>query len=44
MRIPNIIDIYLLGIFVESILKFFKNFSSLQVCSLGVGFWCFDIS
>ena len=40
---PNI-NRYLLSIYVESILKVFKHFSSTQVWSLGVGSWRFNIS
>ena len=43
MQIPNI-NKYLLSIYVELVLKFFKNFNSLAVWSSGVGFYCFDIS
>ena len=37
MLVPNI-NRYLLGIYVEPVLKVFKYFSSLGVWSLGVGF------
>ena len=40
MQIPNI-NINLLSIYVESVLKIFKHFKSM---SLTVGFWCFNIS
>ena len=40
MQIPNI-NRYLLHIYEESVLKHFKL---LEVCSLGVGFWYFNIS
>ena len=40
MQIPNI-NRYLLNIYEESVLKYLK---SLGVCSLGVGFWFFNIS
>ena len=43
MQIPNMTR-YLLSIYVESILKFFKHFESLGVWSLGAGFWCFNIN
>ena len=33
---------YFLSIYVESVLKIFKQFNSLRVVSLGVGFWCFN--
>ena len=43
MQIPNM-NRYLLSIYVESVLKVFKHLDSLGVWSLGVGFWCFNIS
>ena len=43
MQIPNI-NIYLLSIYAESVLKVFKHFKSIRVWSLSVGFWCFNIS
>ena len=43
MQIPNI-NRYLLSIYAESLLKVFKNFKSIRVWSLSVGFWCFHIS
>ena len=43
MQIPKM-NRYLLSIYVESILKVFKYFSSLEVWNLGLGFWCFNIS
>ena len=39
MQISNT-NRYFLSIYVESVLKVFKHFNSLQVWSLGVGFWC----
>ena len=42
MQIPNI-NRYLLSIYVEAVLNFFKHFDSLGVWSLAVGFWCFNI-
>lgn len=35
----RIVNNYLLGICVESILKVFKRFNSPGVWSLGLGFW-----
>ena len=43
MQIPNT-NRYLLSIYVESVLKVFKHFNSLRVWSLGVSFWCYNIS
>ena len=43
MQIPNR-NRYLLSIFEESVLTVFKHFDSLGICSLGVGFWYFNIS
>ena len=43
MPIPDIIR-DLLSIYAESVLKVFKHFKSLQVWSLSVGFWCFNVS
>ena len=43
MQIPNI-NGYLLSIYEESVLKVFKHFNSLGVCSLDVGFRYFNIS
>ena len=43
MQIPNM-NRYLLSIYVESVLKFFKHFEPLGVWSLSVGFWYFNIS
>ena len=43
MQIPNI-NINLLSIYVESVLKILKHFKSMRVWSLTVGFWCFNIS
>ena len=43
MQIPNK-NRYLLSIYVESVLKVFKNLNPWWVWSLGVGFWYFDIS
>ena len=37
MPIPNM-KRYLLSIYAELVLKFFKHFDSLGVCNLGVGF------
>lgn len=35
----RIINKYLLGIYIESILKAFKHFNSPEIWSLGLGFW-----
>ena len=43
MQIPNI-NIYLLSIYIVSVLKVFKHFNSLRVWSLGVGFWIFGFN
>ena len=43
MKIPDI-NRYLLNIYVEPILKAFNHFNSRVVWSLGVGFWCFNIT
>ena len=43
MQIPNIYR-YLLSIRIESVLKVFKNFNSLRVWGLSVGFRCLIIS
>ena len=43
MQIPYISE-YLFSIYVESVLKVFKHLNSLWIWSLGVGFWCFNIS
>ena len=43
MQIPKI-NRYLLTIYVESVLKVFKHFTSLGVWSLSLGFWYFSIS
>ena len=43
VQIPKM-NKYLLSVYVESVLKVFKHFNSLGVSSLGVGFWCFNVS
>ena len=43
MQIPKM-NKYLLSLYVESVLKVLKHFNSLGAWSLGVGFWCFNIS
>ena len=43
MPIPKI-NRALLSIYVDSVAKVFKYFKSLQVWSLSVGFWCFNVS
>ena len=43
MQISNM-NRYLLSIYIDSVLKFFKYFHPLGAWSLGVGFRCFDIS
>ena len=43
MQTPRI-NRYLLSIHIEPVLKVFKHFNSLQVWSLGGGFWCLIIS
>ena len=46
MQVPNInrLNRYLFSIYVESVLKVFKHLCSLQIWSLDVGFWCFNVS
>ena len=34
------INRYMLSIYVESVLKVFKHFNSLEVWSLDLSFWC----
>ena len=43
MQFPNI-NRYLLSLYVESVLKVFKDFNLLGTWSLGKGFWSFNIS
>ena len=43
MQIANI-NRYLLSNYEESVLKIFKHFSPLGLCSLGEDFWYFNIS
>ena len=43
MLIPNI-NRYLLSKYEESVLKVFRYLNPPGIRSLGVGFWCFNIS
>ena len=43
MQVPNM-NRYLLSIYAESVLKFFKHLESVGVWRLGAGFWCFNIN